>query len=47
MGTACAQCCDIIGLQLWPPKGADPELRHSIGLLTCKFSEAWCNALNG
>ena len=27
--TAFMWCCDIIGLQMWPPKDADPELRHS------------------
>ena len=30
IGTAFMQRCDVIGLQMQPPKDADPELGHSI-----------------
>ena len=35
--------CDVIGLQLWPLKDSDPELRHSKGYHYNDLSSAACH----
>ena len=30
IGTAFSQCCDVVGLQIRPPKDADTELGHCL-----------------